>query len=130
MRAAAVTLVRALMILHGVTLEELGLAEPKGKAAPKLADAPPHEPPVAAAATPVAPVVQSPLKKKATRVNRRTDLGSFAVKPSEAPRAAVVERRDGVKVTVCPAAQDTRFTVDPGFQGGEFMADWRRRRGG
>lgn len=139
-RAAAVDLVRALMFLHGLTPSDLGLVKtvtPRAHAAPRLADAP--VPPVPAppvvlqpAPAPVPVVVAAPSaqRTKATRVNRRTDLGSFAVKPSQPPAAAASAVRDGVKVTVCPAGQDTRYCAGPDFTGGEFMADWRRRRGG
>lgn len=34
------------------------------------------------------------------------------------------------KHTVVPTVEDTRFTVGGGFQGGEFSAEWRRRRAG
>ena len=47
----------------------------------------------------------------------------------ESALASGLRLGENVKVTVCPGGIDTRFTIDPRqFEGGESVAEWRRRR--
>lgn len=60
---------------------------------------------------------------------QRAAVPAPVVKFHTPPAAGAAVVPANVKVTICPSGRDTRFTVDPSFEDGERMTDWRARRG-